>query len=134
MICERTSSVKTRFLIVLALAMLLATACGPQMATPTPEGNIVNTSEVATAVVEEVVTPAATEEATAAAQEKIDEEKENRDDTNAVELDSSFIAYMQSVDTSYFPAIEGQYQYDQTYNYDSLIADYHDQQLRIGVN
>ncbi len=53
---------KIRFLLVLALAVLLAAACGPEMATPTPEESIVNTSEVATPVVEEVVTRTATEE------------------------------------------------------------------------
>jgi foldase protein PrsA len=61
MIGERTILVKTRFLLVLALVALLAAACGPEMATPTPQESIISTKEVATPVVEEVVTPAATE-------------------------------------------------------------------------
>ncbi|MEE8599291.1 MAG: Calx-beta domain-containing protein [Dehalococcoidales bacterium] len=72
-------------------------------------------------------------EATTEAQEKIDEELENREDSDAVDLDPSFIAYMQSVDTSYFPAIQGQFEYNQTYNYDSLVSNYHNQQLQTGV-
>jgi foldase protein PrsA len=48
---------RVKYLLVLALAALLAAACGPQMATPTPQESISTTQEVATPVVEEVVTP-----------------------------------------------------------------------------
>jgi hypothetical protein len=68
------------------------------------------------------------------AQAELDKEKANRDDLDTVKLDSNFIAYLQSVDTSYFPAIHGQYQYDELYNYDSILSDYFDQQLLVGVN
>ena len=58
---------KIKYLIVLALVVLLAAACGPQMATPTPRTSAASTAEVATPVVAEVVTPTAGEAATPAA-------------------------------------------------------------------
>jgi hypothetical protein len=72
-------------------------------------------------------------EAQEEAQERIDEEKENRDDIETVSVDASFIVALQSIDTNYFPAIEGQYSYDATYDYDSLVGNWHEQQLSIGV-
>jgi hypothetical protein len=73
------------------------------------------------------------EEMTTAAQEKIDEEKKNREGIDAVALDSQFLNALQSVDTTRFPAIEGNYAYDQLYNYDSLVSNYHKSQLQTGV-
>lgn len=67
------------------------------------------------------------------AQERIEKELANREDVKAVAVDANFLAAIQSVDTNYFPAIQGNYSYDETYNYDSLIANYHNQQLQKGV-
>lgn len=64
---------------------------------------------------------------------KIEEEKNKRGSVEAVALDSQFLVALQSVDTNYFPAIQGQYNYDQMFNYDSLVGNYHNQQLQIGV-
>ena len=69
----------------------------------------------------------------AEAQAKIDAELANRPDTEAVALDSQFLAAVQSADTASFPAIQGNYSYDQLFNYDSLVGNYHNQQLQIGV-
>jgi hypothetical protein len=64
---------------------------------------------------------------------KIEEEKNKRGDVEAVALDSQFLIALQSVDTNYFPAIQGQYNYDEMFNYDSLVGNYYNQQLQIGV-
>jgi len=72
-------------------------------------------------------------ETAAEAQKKIDDELANREDVEAVAIDSQFLAALQSTDTNYFPAIQGNYAYDQTYNYDSLVGNYHNQQLQKGV-
>lgn len=73
------------------------------------------------------------QELNAEAQEKIDAEKANREDAEAVAVDAQFLAGIQGVDTNYFPAISGQYNFDQLYNYDSLVGKYHDTQLQVGV-
>jgi len=62
---------KIKSLILLALVALLAAACGPGMATPTPQESIVSTKEVATPTVEEIVTVAVTEAATPTAGQSI---------------------------------------------------------------
>ncbi len=49
---------KVKYLLVLALGILLATACGPQMATPTPRVATGNTPDVATVAANEAATPA----------------------------------------------------------------------------
>ena len=67
------------------------------------------------------------------AADKIKDELENRPGSSAVILDSTFLAAVQSIDTTYFPAIQGQYNYDSVYDYDSLIGNYHDNMLQIGV-
>ena len=58
---------KVKYLLVLALVALLAAACGPQMATPTPRTSADETEEVAAPPTAEVATPAAGEEMTPAA-------------------------------------------------------------------
>lgn len=73
------------------------------------------------------------EETTREAQKKLDEAKNKREDIEAVALDSQFLAAVQGVDTTRFPAIHGQYQYDTLYDYDSLVGNYHNTQLQIGV-
>jgi foldase protein PrsA len=50
---------KVKYVLVLALIALLAAACGPQMATPTPKAAVESTAEVATPTVEVIATPAA---------------------------------------------------------------------------
>lgn len=67
------------------------------------------------------------------AQEKLDAEKNKRQDVSEVAIDSNFLAAIQSVDTTMFPAIQGQYEYDTLYDYDSLVGNWHEQQLQIGV-
>jgi hypothetical protein len=68
------------------------------------------------------------------AMKKIEAEKERRRDELVDEkLDPLFLAALQSVDTNYFPAIQGQYQYDELYNYDSLVGDFFNNRLKIGV-
>lgn len=57
---------KVRYLLALAVVVLLAAACGPQMATPTPPAGSEQSGEVTTAVAEED-TPAVGEAATPAA-------------------------------------------------------------------
>jgi hypothetical protein len=73
------------------------------------------------------------QETAAEAQKKLEEEKANRPDIEAVAVDSQFLAALQSVDTGAFPAVQGNYAYDETYNYDSLVGNYHNQQLQIGI-
>jgi foldase protein PrsA len=55
---------KTKYLFVLALVVLLAAACGPEMATPTPQVDTGDTAEATAPAAEEVAAPA-TEEAVA---------------------------------------------------------------------
>jgi hypothetical protein len=73
------------------------------------------------------------EDLTRESQEMLEAELANREDADAVTLDSAFLNALQSVDTQSFSAIEGNYAYDQLYNYDSLVANYVEQQLQIGV-
>jgi foldase protein PrsA len=64
MIPERTSSMRVKILIILALVALLGIACGPEMASPTPrqgvatevEGATPAPAEAATLAVEEAIT------------------------------------------------------------------------------
>jgi foldase protein PrsA len=64
MIGERMIFMRIRFLVVVALVALLTGACGPEMATPTPQQSTVNTTEVATPIVEDDLTPDVTEATT----------------------------------------------------------------------
>jgi hypothetical protein len=73
------------------------------------------------------------EDLTAEAKEMTEAALANREDASAVTLDSAFLNALQSVDTQSFSAIQGNYAYDQLYNYDSLVGKYHDQQLQTGV-
>ena len=69
------------------------------------------------------------------AEQRIKDELNTRpEEEKAVGVDAQFLVSLQSVDTNYFPAIQGQYDYDTLYDYDSLIGRYHDQQLKIGIN
>ncbi len=72
-------------------------------------------------------------EAAEESKERLEEVIDNEPDAKSVGIDSNFLIALQSVDTNYFPAIEGQYNYDQLYNYDSLVGSWNDQQLQIGV-
>jgi hypothetical protein len=67
------------------------------------------------------------------AQANIDAELANREDTEAVSINSQFLNSVQQQDTTMFPAIAGNYAYDSLYNYDSLVGNYHEQQLQTGV-
>jgi foldase protein PrsA len=62
---------KFKYLLVLALIALLAVACGPQMATPTPQEGTGDTAEVTASATVEAPTPAAVEEATPSAGQPI---------------------------------------------------------------
>lgn len=73
------------------------------------------------------------QEAAAESQDRIEKEIANRPDAKAVVLDSNFLASLQSLDTANFPAIQGQYQYDSVFNYDSLVSDFYDNRLQTGV-
>jgi foldase protein PrsA len=53
------SLMKVKYLFVLALAVLLVAACGPQMVTPTPQVVTGSTEEVPTVAAGDVATPAA---------------------------------------------------------------------------
>ncbi len=48
---------KVKYLLVLTLALLLVAACGPQMATPTPQADTATTEAAATAVPDDPATP-----------------------------------------------------------------------------
>ena len=48
-------------------------------------------------------------------------------------IDAEFSALLRSVDTSAVPAIDGIYQFDAIYNYDSLVGKYNENLLRVGV-
>lgn len=65
--------------------------------------------------------------------ERVEEAMQNQEGAKAVGVDSQFLIALQSVDTTYFPAIQGQYNYDQLYNYDSLVGNWHSQTLQTGV-
>jgi foldase protein PrsA len=62
---------KIKYVLVLALIALLAVACGPQMATPTPKAASTETAEVAMPTAEQVATPVASEVTAPAASETI---------------------------------------------------------------
>ena len=64
---------RIKYAIVLALVVLLAAACGPQMATPTPRTSSDSTAEAATPAVVELVTPATGDTATPEAGQTITE-------------------------------------------------------------
>lgn len=63
------------------------------------------------------------------------EEEELAAQNNVVEspLTVDFLLYLQSVDTVMFPAIQGQYEFNACYNYDSLVGDFHKNSLKVGV-
>jgi len=65
------------------------------------------------------------------ATERLEEIKEA--DTEQSPIDAEFLVALKSVDTTVFPAVKAQYNYDLLYNYDILIKQYHDNRLQIGV-
>ena len=67
------------------------------------------------------------QEVNAQAEEKMGES------TGETVLTPEFVQYLKSIDTTAFPAIEGQYSFDQLYNYDNLVGNFHDTKLQIGV-
>ena len=67
------------------------------------------------------------------AKRKVEEEKANRPDIAAVGVDATFLASLQQLDTTSFPAIQGQYEYDQVFSYDSLVSNFHENRLQLGV-
>jgi hypothetical protein len=73
------------------------------------------------------------QETAAEAKAKLEKEEANRPNAKAVVLDSNFLASIQSLDTSNFPAIQGQYEYDSVFNYDSLVSDFYGNRLQTGV-
>lgn len=48
-------------------------------------------------------------------------------------IDTDWLVELQSTSTNMYMALEAQYDFDQIYSYDRLVANYHDNQLRIGV-
>lgn len=76
-----------------------------------------------------------TEEAKA----KLEEEKANRrngnnEDDGTTAIDPKYLAWLRSVDTGQNQAIQAQYDYDTLYNYDTIVGNYVNQELQIGVN
>jgi len=62
---------KIKYLLVLALVVLLAAACGPEMATPTPQEETSNAEGAATPTAEEEPTPAVEQVSTPVAEQPI---------------------------------------------------------------
>jgi len=52
---------------------------------------------------------------------------------NSQEITTEFIVALNSADTSIYPAVEAQYNFDLIYNYDRLVANYHNINLQTGV-
>jgi hypothetical protein len=48
-------------------------------------------------------------------------------------IDTEYLAYLISPTSSIYAAIQMQYNFDVTYNYDTLVSNYHENALRIGV-
>ena len=59
---------------------------------------------------------------------------EGRGDLEPGTVDPEFISYLKSIDTTIFPAIQGQYDYDAMYDYDSLVGNFVDIKLLTWVN
>ena len=66
--------------------------------------------------------------------DKLEEARENRPDVSALEKNFNFPAGLSSATSDNFSAIQAQYNYDLLYNYDSIVGNYHQQQLQTGVN
>ena len=66
-----------------------------------------------------------------AAEERLKEHEDAFDTTNPIT--ANFLVALNSVDTTMFPAVKAQYDFDLIFNYDRLIEDYYDLNLRIGV-
>jgi hypothetical protein len=66
------------------------------------------------------------------AEEAIDEIMQVQETTRSP-IDTAWLAALQSASSNYYMALEAQYDFDQIFSYDRLIADYHDNQLRTGV-
>ena len=48
-------------------------------------------------------------------------------------VDADFLVALKSAETTMFPAIKAQYDFDLIFNYGRLVEDYHDINLRTGV-
>ena len=48
-------------------------------------------------------------------------------------ITSEFLVALNSVDTTVYPSVKGQYNFDLVFNYDRIIKDYYDTNFRIGV-
>ena len=66
---------------------------------------------------------------------KAEERLEEINDASPPEspITAEFLVALKSIDTTRFPAIRAQYDYDLIYNYDRLVKDYFDQNLLTGV-
>ena len=66
-----------------------------------------------------------------------DRMKEQKEALEGAQPDSpitaEFLVALKSVDTGLFPAIDAQYDYKEFFNYDRIVADYHDLNLQVGV-
>lgn len=67
------------------------------------------------------------------ASSKLDAINDLSEGLNDSPIDIDFLIAVKSVDTTAFPAINGQYQFDEVYNYDKLISNFHDNMLTKGV-
>lgn len=65
------------------------------------------------------------------AEERLEQIKEATPDKSPITSD--FLVAMKSVDTTMYPAVAAQYNFDLLYNYDMIIKDYHDYHLQIGT-
>ena len=65
-------------------------------------------------------------------EKRMEEHKEVAGDT--AQLDAAFMAALNSVDTTMYPARDAQYNFDLIYNYGNLIKDYYNLNFRTGVS
>jgi len=68
------------------------------------------------------------------AEQKLDEiDKLSKESEGDKLIDADFLIAINSVDTTSFPAINAQYEFDEIYNYDKLVGNFHDTLLTKGV-
>jgi ABC-type microcin C transport system permease subunit YejB len=72
-------------------------------------------------------------ETSQAAAEKLEAERKTRPNLSALDANDTFYASLKGVDVNQLKAIESQYGYDQLYNYDSLVRDFVNNKLQLGV-
>lgn len=61
------------------------------------------------------------------------EEIDKANDSLSGDVSADYIAHLNSVDTNLDLAITAQYNYSNVYNYDSLVQNFHDDKLKVGV-